>query len=52
MYYLSACNRDLLVKIVIAVLLLPLENPLNIMKYTFISSLYILKKNVLANARS
>ena len=54
MYCLSACNRDLFLKVNIAMFnFCHLKNPSNIMKDIFIRSLYILekKKCLLANIR-
>ena len=50
MYYLSACNRDLFIKVIIIMFYFyKKKNPSNIMKYVFISSLYILEKKFLVS---
>ena len=55
MYYSSACNRDLFIKVTIAMFYFcHSKNPSNIMKDIFIPSLYILEKKIslLANIRN
>ena len=47
MYYLSACNRDLFIKVTIAMFYFwHSKNPSNVMKDIFIPSLYILENNI------